>query len=241
MNELQRIEPAGALERPSSQGLSIEAAYEAIVSGNLDKDKLEVIQKLLAMNAEQKFNAAFVKLQSELPVIVATTAIKNRGKYEKFEDVMHQIAKPLQDNGFSVSFSQDFKENRIIVTCTLMHSGGHSRTNPYAVRVSGNSDTETQADCKASTTAKRNALLQALNVIVRQDCLNTEDDAANEGDPNAFVTPAQAFELERRANETNSNIPAFLSFAKAATFATIKANRYTELDEKLALKERAGK
>jgi hypothetical protein len=105
----------------------------------------------------------------------------------------------------------------------------------------GRADTETQADCKAATTAKRNALLNCLNIVVRQDVLTDEYDAAIEGDPNAKVTPEQAFELERRAKETNSNIAAFLDVAKAKSFADIPANRYDEMDRLLARKEKRGR
>ena len=102
-------------------------------------------------------------------------------------------------------------------------------------------DSDTQADCKAATTAKRNALCNALNIVIRQDCLNEENDAGIEGDPNDFVTAAQADELERRAKETNSNIAAFLQFARAKSFETIQASKYAELDLMLSRKERAGR
>jgi hypothetical protein len=190
-------------------------------------------------NAIRQFNAAFAKLQTELPTITAKTIIQNRGKYERFEDVMAVIAKPLADNGFSVSFSQDFKENRILENCILRHVGGHSQSNSFAVR-SGKADSDTQADCKASTTAKRNALCNALNIVIRQDCLNNEDDAGMEGDPNARVTLAQAEEIERRAQMVNADIPALLKYAKADSFRNIPANKYSDLDELLSRKERAG-
>ncbi len=194
------------------------------------------------MSAEQAFNMAFVKLQSELPTIVAETVIPNRGKYARFEDVMRQIEKPLHANGFTVSFTQEPVETRINVTCILRHAAGHAERNTYAVRVSGKADSETQADCKASTTAKRNSLLQALNIVVRQDVFQDEDgDASLEGNRNEKVTEAQAFELERRVSETNSDHAAFLKFAGAQRFTDIPANRYADLDAMLRRKERAGK
>ncbi len=223
-------------------GITIEAAFAAASSKSLDKESLAVMKELLAMDAERKFNAAFVKLQSELPVIVAETVIPNRGKYARFEDVMRQIEKPMSANGFSVSFTQEPKENRIHVTCILRHVAGHCERNSYAVRVGGKSDSETQADCKASTTAKRNSLLQALNIVVRQDIFQDEDnDATLGGNPDLFITVDQADELERRCHESNSNIPAFIKFAGATSFATIQASKYDMLDSMLRKKEQAGK
>ena len=212
----------------------------AVTEKNINAEQIQVMKQLLAMDAERKFTTAFAKLQSELPTITAKTVIQNRGKYERFEDVMEAIKKPLQNNGFTVSFSMDFKDSRILETCHLTHIGGFTRSNCFAVRV-GKGDTETQADCKASTTAKRNALLNALNIVIRQDCLNNEEDAGIEGDPNAKVTPTQAAELETRAQLTNSNIQAFLKLAGADSFKNIPANQYAMLDEMLSRKESRGR
>lgn len=237
--KIQRIETQEVdVRRP---GLSIEDAFRAIVDGNMDKDKLAVMKDLLAMSATQQFNAAFVSLQADLPAITATSVIPNRGKYEKFEDIMKIVGPLLTRHGFTVSFSQDFKENRILETCTLSHCAGYSRSNSFAVRSGGRADSDTQADCKASTTAKRNAFCNAVNIVIRQDCLNNEDDAGIEGDPNEFVTEAQATELEHRLKMVNGKIADFLAYAKAKTFAEIPANKYQELNLLLKRKESQGK
>lgn len=244
MNKNTELELAGkqavSVAEPSA-GLSIEHAFQAVVAGTIKAEHVVVMRELLAMDAERKFNAAFVRLQSRMPTIVASTVIPNRGKYERFEDVMRVIGPLLSEHGFTVSFSQDFKDNRIIVTCTLSHEAGHSRPNAFAVRSGGKSDSETQADCKAATTAKRNALCQALNIVIRQDVLNEEDDATIEGDPNAKVTPEQAEELERRVKETNSSVSAFLKFCGATLFKDIPRSRYDEADAQLRRKEQAGR
>lgn len=226
--------PAEMLHAVISKGVTSEnvAAVEQIV---------KLYEHMEERNAQKDFTKAFVALQAEIPPIVAKTVIPNRGKYERFEDVMTVIAPLLQKHGFTVSFSMDFKENRILETCILKHIGGHSQSNSFAVRTGGRADSDTQADCKAATTAKRNALLNALNIVIRQDVLNTEDDAAIEGDPNAKVTADQAFELERRVKETNSDVAAFLKVAQAKTFADIPERNYEELDTLLTRKERRGK
>lgn len=218
---------------------------QAVVEKGVTGENVTALEKLVtlyehmeAKKSEKQFTLAFVQLQSELPTIVATSVIPNRGKYEKFEDVMKVVAPLLCKHGFTVSFSMDFKDNRIVETCHLKHIGGHSQPNSFAVRV-GKADTETQADCKAATTAKRNALLNALNIVIRQDCLTEENDASIEGDPNAKVTPAQAEELERRVHATQSHAAAFLKFAGAGTFADIPAGKYNELDAMLIRKEKA--
>ena len=224
---------------PVSGGISIQQAFQAAATRTLDKESLSVMKELLAMDAEQKFNDAFVALQKDMPVIVAQTVIKNRGKYERFEDVMDKIQPVLSKHGFTVSFDQDFDEKRIITKCHLKR-GTHTQTNSFAVRT-GPADTDTQSDCKAATTAKRNALLQALNIVIRQDILTEEHDAHIEGDPNAKVTPEQAAELEHRCQMTNSIVPAFLKFANATRFSDIPANKYAVCDQMLRRKEQAGR
>lgn len=228
---------------------------QAIVKGGITPENVTVFEKALDIcyrmeqrNAEKAFAAAFVALQSEMPTIVAKTIIPNRGKYEKFEDVMEVVGPLLAKHGFSVCFSQDFKEARITVICNLMHIGGHRRENPYTTRVSGKADSETQADSKASTTAKRNSLLQALNIVIRQDFLQDEDDdPRNEG---TLITPAQAEELQRRVIDTESNELAFLKLAginaisgqpNLSHYKAIMSNKYSMLDEMLQKKESRGR
>lgn len=238
MNEIAVRESLSDIQAAPA-GLSIEQAFQAVVAGTIKAEHVAVMRELLAMDAERKFNAAFVSLQADLPTIVATTVIQNRGKYERFEDIMRVVGPILTKHGFTVSFSQDFKENRIVETCTLRHTAGHSHPNSFAVRAGGKSDSDTQADCKASTTAKRNAFCNALNIVIRQDVLNEEHDAGIEGDPNSKITPEEADALSKRVLATKSNIPAFLKFCGAECFSEITRSRYAEADAQLRRKERA--
>lgn len=200
----------------------------------LDK-LLGVYERLEAKDAEKQFNAAFVKLQREIPVIVATSIIPNRGKYERFEDVMRQVGPALAENGFTVSFSMQAQDNRITETCMLRHIGGHSQANSFSVRVGGKADSETQADCKAATTAKRNALLNALNVIIRQDIFSGEEDDTQDGAP---ISWEQVAFLKERVKETGANEDAFLKFAGVHDYPEIGVLRYDSLVAALEKKAR---
>ncbi len=220
----------------------IEQILRAAVDKGVTQENVAVIERLTdlyerlqAKDAEKRFAAAFVALQNELPVIVASTPIPNRGKYERFEDVMRVIQPLLVKHGFAVSFTMDFKEGRILETCHLKHVDGHSQSNSFAVRT-GKADSDTQADCKAATTAKRNALLNCFNIVIRQDALqNEEGDATLEGDP---ITWEQAEYLREQVKETRSDEAAFLRFAGAAKYEDIPASRYDRLAAALAAKAR---
>lgn len=233
---LTRVESQALAVAAHAPELNLQAIAERILSGEVTNEKLAMIKDLVAMDAERKFTVAFNALQYELPALVAETAVKNRGKYMKFEDVMHQIQPFLTKHGFTVSFSNDFKENRIVETCVLKHVSGHSQSSSYAVRVSGKADSETQADVMAGTTAKRKALQDALNLVIRQDCLNEESDPRLEG---GTISEDQAFELERRAALTHTDHVKLLAFAGAKSYAEISTSKYAIIDQMLTKKEKS--
>lgn len=222
---------------------SVPAMMQAVIQQGITENSVAVLERMIALKermddkqAERDFNAAFVALQADLPVIVASTVIQNRGKYERFEDVMRVVGPLLVKHGFSVSFSMDFKENRILETCHLRHAGGHSQSNSFAVRAGGKADSDTQADCKAATTAKRNALLNCLNIVIRQDALQDEEgDARMEGEA---VTFEQAETLRELVAEVRADEKAFLNYAGAASYDQIPASRYDRLFA--ALKKKRG-
>lgn len=225
MNEIQKYEEPGA-----THGAVLSLIERASKDPTVDIDKME---RLLAMaermegrSAIKAFNGSFAKMQSELPIIVAESVIPNRGKYARFEDVMRQIQPSLSANGFSVSFEQFADDLRIKVTCNLRHIGGHSQSTSFSVRLGGKADSDTQADCKASTTAKRNALLQALNIVIRQDVFQDEDDQRNEGAP---ITQRQADELRELCDAAKSDRKKFLDYAGASNFEEIMDSRLEEL------------
>ena len=234
---LARVTSDTAVALPQ-QTLSIEQVFAAVIDKQISHENVAVMKELLAMSAQQKFSAAFVALQSDLPTIVAESVIPNRGKYAKFEDVMHQIAPALKKHGFTVSFSQKQDAGRITETCYLTHDGGHTRESGYTVRVSGKADSETQADTKAGTTAKRKALQDALNLVIRQDCLNEEEDASLEG---GNITEDQAFELERRVALLNQDHAKFLKWLQAPSYAEIPKSKFDMADQFLSKKEQAGR
>ena len=234
-------------EMPRNEQLAvIESSPASLIRAVIDKgitsESVGVVERLVALaerqearQAEKDFNQAFVALQADLPTIIASTEIPNRGKYERFEDVMRQIAEPLKKNGFSVSFSMDFKENRVLETCHLRHISGHSQSNSFAVRT-GKADTDTQADCKAATTAKRNALLNCLNIVIRQDVYQAEEgDASLEG---SRIRDEEVQYLREQVKEVGFKVESFLSLAGVATFEEITTGKYPVLINAIEMKRR---
>jgi hypothetical protein len=199
---------------------------EAIKNVEVAERMFALFERSEARRAEREFSAAFVALQKDLPVFVAKSIIPNRGKYERYEDLMELLSPILTRNGFTTSFTMDVKENRVIETFHLRHVGGHSQSNSFAVRTGGRADSDTQADCKASTTAKRYALINGLNLVIRQDASLNEGDLSLEG---AFISFDKAAYLKERVKETGADVARFLKAAGAESFETIGENRYDSL------------
>lgn len=244
-NQLAKTDESQLALQPQQQQPSVAGMLQAVIDKGVTSENVTALEQLVglyerleAKNAEKAFNAAFVALQGEMPTIVAQSVIPNRGKYERFEDVMNVLKPLLIKNGFAVSFEQLADDKRIKVTCHLRHVGGHSQATSFAVRLGGKADSETQADCKASTTAKRNALLQALNIVIRQDCLQDEDDAHNEGSPSGAVTQEDADALRDWVEAVGGDRTAFLEHAGATTFEEIQSSRLEGLHALLRRKEK---
>jgi ERF superfamily protein len=241
--ELELAQPQ-AVARPAP---SVADMLQAVIQKGVTVESVAAVEQLVKLyermqerDAEKAFATAFVGLQSEMPKVQATKIVPNndgtpRYKFAPFEDLMAQVAPMLQKHGFTVSFSSRFDASRIISTCTLQHVGGHKRANEFAVRVGQGPPkaTESQADGAAATYAKRFALTEALNIVVG----HLDNDARLEGPVNTPVTKEQAEELERRAKETNSILPALLKFAGAKSFSEIPASKYDALDQLLRRKE----
>lgn len=222
-----------ALSRPSEPP-SVGQMLSAVIEKGVTAENVAAIEKLVGLyermevrNAEKQFAEAFVALQNDIPVIVASSVIPNRGKYERFEDVMRVVGPLLVKHGFTVSFSMDFREGRVLETCTLRHIGGHSQSNSFAVRTGGKADSDTQADCKAATTAKRNALLNCLNIVIRQDALL--DEGADANLDGAFISAEKAGVLSDLVAATKSDAALFLKFAGADKFEEIPEARFDRL------------
>jgi ERF superfamily len=228
--------------QPSPLGL----IQEAIKQG-LNAETVGVVERLVALQermndkqSEREFAAAFNALQNEMPIVKAVRPVEGKDKntgqafikyhFAPYEDIMEQVRPLLLKHGFTVTFSMGFSEGRVIQNCTLMHTGGHSRTNTFMARVGGGppGSSEAQGDGAAATFAKRYALCSALNIVCERD-----SDGANaqiEGKP---VTEDQALWLEDMVKQTKSDKVAFLKYAGAPDFASIGSERFEALSRSL--------
>jgi len=226
----------------------IEQILRAAVDKGVTQENVAVIERLTdlyerlqAKDAEKRFAAAFVALQAGMPNIAASRPVPNndgsvRYRFAPYEEIMAVVKPLLQKHGFTVTFSTDYLEGRIIQSCTLQHIDGHSRTNKFAARI-GNGppkSSEAQGDGAASTYAKRFALCNALNITVETDT-DGRPDARGEGET---ISEDKVAYLKEQVRETKSDEAKFLQFAGVKSYEEITVAIYPQLVRSLAAKAR---
>ena len=248
--ELATAQPQAVATVPQ-QGISIEAAFAAASSRALDKESLAVMERLIAIDAERKFNTDFVALMSAIPPIVGCRAIPDKNgntkfEYANFEDI-DSIVRPIcQRHGFCYSFLETgYEGGRVTTTMLLTHSGGHTRSIPCTVRIGQGppGTSEAQNDLGAHTFGKRGALEMGLSLHI----IGAREDAKMVGNVAEKLKSEQADEIERRIallNFTPAQVAAFLKWAggdNCKKYADIPAAKYDAADNWLRTKEQAGK
>jgi hypothetical protein len=220
----------------------------AVIDSGINAESVGVVERLVALRereqalaAEREFAAAFAKLQADMPQIVASKAVPDnsgavRYTYAPYEEIMTKARATLTECGFGITFDTSIADGRVTVTCTLIHSSGHSRSNKFQCRIGSGPPkaSEAQGDGAATTYAKRFALCAALNIVVEQD----DSDARNEGDLTT-ITREQAADLRLRCEETTTDMQKFCTWLGVTSFDDIKAKDWERADAKL--KERAKK
>ena len=223
----------------------IGAMLNAVVEKGISTENVAAMKELVGLyermedrGAKQAFTSAMTALQSELPKVVAKSAIPGkdgtiRSTFANYETIMDAIEPYLNKHGFSVSFTIKFDDKRLIAVCRMRHAQGHEESNEFGVRI-GNGPpgcSEAQADGAARSYARRGALCDALNIVVDHD-----DDARVDG---SVITPEQAKSIRDRAKSCGADEGRLLRFANADTYEEIRATKFAAVDEVLRKKEQA--
>jgi hypothetical protein len=227
-----------------SEEPSVGMLMQAVIEKGITPDTVGVMERLCELrrqvkadDAKEAFAQAFIAMQADLPIIHATKSIpgKNgevRSSFAPYEELMRQVAPLLKKHGFTVSYSRKIDGLRTVAVCTLMHAGGHEKTNEYAVRIGGGPPgaSESQADGAAHMYAMRGALRDALGITVA----GLDNDAREVG---AFVTQDQAEDIRQRVKATSTYEANVFKFAGSTSYETIPENKYQEIIAYLKKKE----
>lgn len=242
-NELIIQQPQALTQSPGTSALSI---LEAAVRGGINKDNVEVVERLVALRRDElreesktAFAQDFFRLRKSMPEIYADKQAKDKSgnvvyTYCSEEEISKMLEPHLFAHGFTMLFGQRAEDGRTVAIVTLIHERGHQETREYSVR-SGNTNAmkdATSADAGATTTAWRHLIMKMFGLKSR---LRPENDPRLEGSP---ISAELSFELERRVKETNSDVAKFLRLAGVESFDKIPAAKYDVLDQLLRQKEK---
>ena len=156
----------------------------------------ELVQAMIATEAERAFNAAFVRAQAELqPISTDMENPQTRSRYASF-GALHRAVMPIVNrHGFGVSFAtEDIEGDRdsIRIVGYLSHEQGHVRRYPIPVPrettglKGGQAMTKTHATGSAFTYGKRYLFAGMWNIAIEED-----DDGNNAGGGGGRRQPRQ--------------------------------------------------
>lgn len=250
---LTKLEPQQSLTAHEPQAMQLGgpvtslSILQAAVQGGINKDNVEVVERLVALRREEMreeakaaFARAFFQLRKSMPEMYADKEAKDKNGNVVYtycsEAEMSKMLEPhLFRHGFTTLFGQRQEDNRTVAILTLIHEEGHQETREFSVRSGATNAMKdaTAADTGSTTTAWRHLMIKMFGLKAR---ISSDHDPRIEGGP---VSPQQAEELERRVAMLGDRInrDLFFKFAGATKFSEIPASRYEEVDRLLAKKE----
>ena len=210
---------------------------------------VETMERLFALQrearadaAKERFHEAFHKLQSEMtPVRKAATNKQTNSMYAKAEHVDGMLQPLLTKHGFSTSGSAvpcdvpDTVRFRLIVRHSG-HSEEHFMDAPIDNVGMKGSPTKTRlhGTGSAETYALRRLKCNVFDVrLVDDDDANAAGGIGPGAEP---ITPEQADELRKIADEVKADIPAFCRYLKVDGIPSIPASRFMEAKQALERK-----
>lgn len=156
----------------------IEVAIQT--AAQLGKDGVEVLERLRDMMREEReeaakraFVTALARARSQFGPIKKTQqgqhttrkGGKVKGNYAGLDDIAAVVDPVLHRHGFIYDWNREIVEGKEYIACTLLHSGGHSRSSRFpAMRGATTGKNEIQAHAEGETYAKRYSLVAVLGI-----------------------------------------------------------------------------
>ncbi len=213
------------------------AAADPAVDVSKMQSLLEMQRQLMADQARAEFNAAFARAAAQMPRVKKNGAIehpKNKNEpdgpkrkissYARLEEIDSAIRPILDAEGFALSFDTQPRTGDgggLIVTATLLHTAGHSRSAsiPVPLDTSG-AKNNIQGYGSALSYGRRYALCAVLNIVTEG-----EDDDAERGGME-FIDGLAVKQLDELLRKTNSNFEAFCEVMGVRSLIEIQVKEY---------------
>lgn len=200
---------------------------------NVDK-LIELVKFNDEREALREFNKAFTAAQSEFKPTFKSKSGHN-SNYAPYIDVVENIRPVLFNHGLSFRHKVTERENRIVVTCVLSHSAGHSESAEMSAPPdkSGNK-AEIQAVASTVTYLKRYTLEAVTGVASTDD---DTDGHVEEYVSDETITESQAKHLESLVIDNNLDMDKWLDFVEKHTtiraFSSIPITSYAKVENLL--------
>lgn len=164
----------------------------------VDVEKLQRLidmqERVMRVNAKAAFDAAYARMQAELPEITEKGEIKVRGdlrsRYARLEDIQTAIKPILKTYGFAVRHRTEWPDERqgiIRIVGILSHEQGHSEESVFEAPMD-KSEYRTDIQSMGSTVSygRRYTTIDLLNIVTR----GADNDGSTAGRP----TPPDGYE-----------------------------------------------
>ena len=172
-----------AIAKRNGEIAAIQPSMESILLRAVDSGaSIEMLERIAAMveksqaqAAKREYLAALSRFQEAMPMIKKQKRVNNKDGTKRFtyaptEDIM-PIARPfLAENQLSVTTGSRVDDNKLIATCFVHHSGGHTEARDFVVPIEPSQFMSApQSYAAASTFAERYATRQALGIVTAGD------------------------------------------------------------------------
>ena len=182
---------------------------------------LDLKERIDARDAEIAFNQAFARMQPRLPRIKKNGSIDlGKGKplsFARYEDIDYAIRPVLTEEGFTLSFTSEPTDKGVLMTATLAHAQGHSRSSRMQLPPdAGPGRNALQAIGSSHSYGKRYLTAGILNLIME----GADDDARSVG----YITDQQLDSIMDLTHECGMDKDA-ASMSKFLEYMSAKAPR----------------
>lgn len=251
--------PAGAatqlpaLSNPGASPASslLNFVAQAVSDPSVDVAKLEALlrmqREVVADDAKAQFNAALHAAQREMPRVRKNGTIdlgtdKHSGKargaipFAKWEDVDAVLRPIMIEHGFSLTFDMAPRAGEgggAIVTGTLMHDAGHSKTASIPLALDGGPGRNNLQAMGSTLSYGKRYLAEMFFNIVRE---GVDDDGKLGG--TAFITAEQKDRLVALMQEVGADTAGFLRYLDVQSLDEVEQRNFSAAVNALMAKKK---
>lgn len=170
MSEVQVIEKPKSIYEQTLDVIKAASLDEGVDAAKM-KQLIELQIMAMDYQKQQDFDAAFIDLQEEMPIIVKRrTNNQTQSKYAALEDIIEQIRPSLKKHNFTVFFKPINTETMVGAQAVLRHRTGYTETADFMlpldnIGIKGSvNKTNIHGAASSLTYAKRYALCALLGI-----------------------------------------------------------------------------